>query len=108
LINNLNADAAFGHFFQNRDWQYLWNITARARWDLFRLFFIIPYFQGDITWLAGGGGTPNATDYGAEFGLRCHGVLDLEPYCRFQHRENARYFRGPADYKDLIGLKVLF
>jgi hypothetical protein len=107
-LNKFNGVASVGHFFQNRDWQYLWNLTAQARWDIFRWYFLVPYAQGEVSWMAGGGRTRDATDYAGEAGLRLHGTLDLNPYFRFQHRENARVFRGSSDNQTIVGIRALF
>ena len=107
-LNKLNGAVSVGHFFQNRDWQYLWNLAAQARWDIFRWYFLVPYVQGEVSWMGGGGRTGDATDYAGEAGLRLHGALDLNPYFRFQHRENARVFRGPPDDQTIVGIRALF
>jgi hypothetical protein len=108
FINNWNGQVTLGHFFNNRDWQYLWNASAQVRWDLARLYFVIPYIQGEITWQSGGGPTADTIEYAAEPGLRFHGKLDLAFYYRFQHRANVLFFRGPSANENLIGVKVLF
>ena len=107
-LNKLNGAASVGHFFQNRDWQYLWNLTAQARWDICRWYFMVPYVQGEVSWMAGGGRTGDATDYAGEAGIRFHGVLDWNPYFRLQHRENARVFRGSPDDQSMVGIRALF
>lgn len=107
-LNNWNAQVKMGHFFQNRDWQYLWNLTPQIRWDVCRWYFMVPYLQGDLNWLSGGGRTEDALEYAMESGVRFHGVFDLALYYRFQHRENVRYFRGPAENQSLFGIKALF
>jgi hypothetical protein len=107
-LNKWNAQAKAAHFFQNRDWQYLWDLTGQARWDILRWHFVVPYVQGELSWMAGGGGTADALQYAVEPGLRFHGVLDLAVYYRFQHQDNARVFRGPSDNQSLIGIKALF
>ncbi len=108
FINNWNAQASFGHFFNNRDWQYLWNIEAQVRWDPVRWRFVVPYVQAEVNWQSGGGSTPDTVEYSFEPGLRFHGTLDFVTYYRFQHRENREYFRGPAATESLIGIRVLF
>ncbi len=108
FINNWNAQASFGHFFNNRDWQYLWNVNAKIRWDPIRWHFIVPYIEGEMNWQSGGGPTRDTVDYTVEPGLRFHGVLDLALYYRFQHQENRLFFRGPSANESLIGLKALF
>lgn len=108
LINNWNAQANFGHFFNNRDWQYLWDLGAKVRWDPIRWYFIVPYIQGEVNWQAGGGSTKDATEYAVEPGLRLHGVLDLAIYYRYQHRENVLFFRGPSANENLVGIKAMF
>jgi hypothetical protein len=32
-LNNWNAQTSVGDYFNNRDWQYLWDLAARVRWD---------------------------------------------------------------------------
>jgi hypothetical protein len=108
FINNWNAQASFGHFFNNRDWQYLWNIDAKVRWDPIRWHFIVPYIQGEINWQSGGGPTSDTVEYAVEPGLRLHGVLDFAIYYRFQHQENRLVFRGAAANESLVGVKALF
>lgn len=108
FVNNWNAQASFGHFFNNRDWQYLWDIGAQVRWDPIRWHFIVPYIQGEVNWKSGGGSTRDAAEYAVEPGLRFHGVLDLALYYRYQHRENVRFFRGPSANENLIGIKAMF
>jgi len=107
-LNNWNAQAGVGHYFQNRDWQYLWKVSAQVRWDPLRWRFVVPYVQGEVSWLAGGGRTPDAVEGAAEAGVRLHGPADLIFYYRFQHRENARYFRSPSDNQSLVGVKTWF
>lgn len=107
-VNNWNAQVSLGHYFSNHDWQYLWNLAAQIRWDVCRLYRMIPYLQGEANWRSGGGSTPDATEYAMESGLRFHGVLDLALYYRFQHREDILFFKGPSENQNLIGLKVLF
>ena len=75
-LNKWNAQASVGHYFNNRDWQYLWDLAARVRWDPFRWHFVVPYIQGDVNWLSGGGSTGDATEYAMEPGLRFHGILE--------------------------------
>ncbi len=108
FINNWNAQASFGHFFNNRDWQYLWDIETKVRWDPIRWHFIVPYIQGELNWQSGGGSTSDTVEYAVEPGLRSHGVLDLALYYRFQHQENRLFFRGPSANESLIGIKALF
>ncbi len=107
-LHNLNVQANAGHFFDNRDWQYLWNVAAQARWDFLRWRFIIPYLQGELNWLAGGGSTKDAFEYAVEPGLRFHGIFDLALYYRFQHRENVTRFQGPSESQSVVGLKAFF
>lgn len=107
-LNRLNAQVSAGHFFQNRDWQYLWNLSAQGRWDLCRYSMFVPYVAGEVTWLNGGGASPDAVNYAGEAGVRIHGYFDMNIYYRFQHQENGRYFRGPPDNRSLIGVKALF
>ena len=107
-LNKWEAQGRVGHFFQNRDWQYLWNLTAQVRWDVLRWYFVVPYLQGEVNWMSGGGNTKDAAEYAVEPGLRFHGSLDLALYCRFQHKPNAQFFRGPADDQSIFGIKVLF
>ena len=107
-LNMWNGQARVAHYFQNRDWQYLWDVGGQVRWDLLRWYFIVPYVQGDLAWLSGGGSTDNALYYSVEPGLRLHGVLDLAAYFRFQHQDNARFFRGPGDNQCIAGIKALF
>lgn len=107
-LNKWNGQARVAHYFQNRDWQYLWDVGGQVRWDLLRWYFIVPYIQGDLTWLSGGGSTDNALYYSVEPGLRLHGALDLAAYFRFQHQDNARFFRGPGDNQCIVGIKALF
>ena len=80
FINNWNAQASFGHFFNNRDWQYLWNINTKVRWDPIRWHFIVPYIEGELNWQSGGGPTCDTVEYSVESGLRFHGVLHLQRY----------------------------
>jgi len=107
-LNKWNAQGVAGHYFNNRDWQYLWNLNAQVRWDLLRWYFIVPYIQGEVNWMSGGGSTPDALEYAAEPGLRFHGALDLAVYYRYQHRKNVLYFRGPSENESLFGVKALF
>lgn len=107
-LNNWNAQASVGHYFNNRDWQYLWDLAARVRWDPFRWHFVVPYIQGDVNWLSGGGSTGDATEYAVEPGLRFHGILDLAVYYRFQHRQNVLFFKGPSENQNMVGVRVLF
>jgi hypothetical protein len=107
-LNLLNGQVSGGHYFQNRDWQYLWNVNLQARWDVLRWHFVIPYLQGEINWQAGGGPTGDTLDYAVEPGLRFHGVLDLALYYRFQHWNNALYFRAPSKGESLVGIRALF
>jgi hypothetical protein len=107
-LNNWNVQGSAGHYFQNRDWQYLWDLAAQVRWDVLRWRRMVPYCQAEINWMAGGGQTKNAVEYAFEPGLRFHGVLDLAVYYRFQHRDNILFFGGPAENENLIGLKTLF
>jgi hypothetical protein len=107
-LNNWNAQGYAAHYFQNRDWEYLWNLNAQVRWDSFRWYFLIPYLQGEINWQAGGGRTDNTLEYMIEPGLRFHGGMDLALYYRFQHRENVLFFRGPSENESLLGLKAMF
>jgi len=107
-LNHWNAQGSVGHYFQNRDWQYLWDLTAQVRWDALRWHFMVPYVQAEVNWMAGGGQTKNAVEYAFEPGLRFHGVLDMALYYRFQHRENLLFFRGPSENENLIGFKTLF
>jgi hypothetical protein len=107
-LNKLNAQASFGHFFQSQDWYYLWGLSTQARWDILRWYFIVPYVQGELEWLAGGGKSNDAVDYAAEAGFRFHGVCDLNVYFRFQHRDNAKAFQGLSDNQNIIGIKALF
>ena len=107
-LNNWNAQGSAGHYFQNRDWQYLWDLAAQVRWDVLRWRRMVPYFQAELNWMSGGGSTKNAGEYAFEPGLRFHGVLDLAVYYRFQHRENILRFGGPSENENLIGFKTLF
>jgi hypothetical protein len=107
-LNNWNAQGSVGHYFQDRDWQYLWDLAAQVRWDVLRWHFIVPYIQGEVSWMAGGGRTKDAVEYALEPGLRFHGTLDLELYYRFQHRQNILFFGGPSENESLIGIKTLF
>jgi hypothetical protein len=107
-LNNWNAEASVGHYFNNHDWQYLWDLVAKVRWDPLRWRFIVPYLQGEVDWMSGGGSTGDATEYAVEPGLRFHGVLDLAVYYRFQHRQNVLFFRGPSENENLVGLRLLF
>ncbi len=107
-LNKLNGQVSLGHYFQNRDWQYLWDLTAQARWDICRWRFVVPYLQGGVNWLSGGGRTDDAVEYSVEPGLRFHGVLDVALYYRFQHRENVIFFRGPSENQSIVGIKALF
>jgi len=107
-INLWNAQVSAGHYFQNRDWQYLWNVTGKVRWDPVRVYFAVPYVQAEVSWLAGGGRTDDAVEYAVEPGLRLHGVFDFALYYRFQHQENARFFRGRGENQSLFGIKALF
>lgn len=107
-LNKWEAQGRAGHFFQDRDWQYLWNLGGQVRWDVLRWYFVVPYLQGEVNWMSGGGNTNDAVEYAVEPGLRFHGSLDLLIYYRFQHKENARYFRGPADDQSMFGIKALF
>jgi hypothetical protein len=107
-LNLWNTEARVGHYFNNRDWQYRWDLAARIRWDLVRWHIVVPYIQGNINWLSGGGSTGDATEYAVEPGLRFHGVLDLAVYYRFQHRQNVLFFRGPSENQNLVGLRILF
>ena len=107
-LNNWNAQGVAGHYFNNRDWQYLWNLNAQVRWDPLRWHFIVPYIQGEVNWMAGGGSTPNALEYATEPGLRLHGVLDLAIYYRYQYRKNVLFFGGPSEHESLVGVKALF
>jgi hypothetical protein len=107
-LHKLDGQVSVGHFFQNRDWQFLWDLTAKAKWDVLRWYFVVPYVEGEIKWLAGGGDTSSALEYSVETGLRFHGVMDLAIYYRFNHRENVRFLHGPSDDQRLIGIKTLF
>ncbi len=107
-LNNWNAQASAGHYFQNRDWQYLWNLAAQVRWDPVRFYFIVPYVQAEVNWMSGGGPTRDATEYAVESGLRFHGVLDISLYYRFQRQTNVLFFGGPAGTQTLVGLRGLF
>ena len=107
-LNHWNIQGSVGHFFQNHDCQYLWDLEAQARWDVLRWHFMVPYVQAEVNWLAGGGQTKNVMEYAFEPGLRFHGVLDLAIYYRFQHRENIHVFGGPSENENLIGIKALF
>jgi hypothetical protein len=108
FINNWNAQASFGHFFNNRDWQYLWDIDAKIRWDPMRWHIMVPYIQGDLHWQSGGGSTSDTVEYAVEPGLRFHGVLDVALYYRFQHQENRLFFHGPSANESLVGIRGLF
>jgi len=107
-LNNWNAQGVAGHYFNNRDWQYLWNLNAQVRWDPLRWHFIVPYIQGEVNWMAGGGSTSNALEYATEPGLRLHGVLDVAIYYRYQYRKNVLFFGGPSEHESLVGVKMLF
>jgi hypothetical protein len=107
-LNKWNAQASLGHFFNNRDWQYLWEVTAQARWDPVRWRFVIPYVQGELTYLSGGGTTGDVLEYAVESGLRLHGVLDFVIYYRFQHRDNVLLFGGSSQDQNLVGLRMMF
>jgi hypothetical protein len=107
-LNHWNVEASAGHYFNNRDWQYLWNLAARVRWDLVRWHFIVPYIHGAVNWQSGGGSTSDATEYAVEPGLRFHGVLDFALYYRFQHSQNVLFFGGPSQNQSLVGLRILF
>ena len=107
-LNKWNAQGVAGHYFNNRDWQYLWNLNAQVRWDPLRWYFVVPYVQGEVNWMSGGGPTPDALEYAAEPGIRLHGALDFVVYYRFQHRKNVLFFRGPSENESLVGVKVLF
>ncbi len=107
-LNNWQGQISVGHYFQNQDWQYLWDTSLEVRWDLCRWRFIVPYIQGEFCWLVGGGRTSDAVEYAVESGLRFHGVGDVVPFFRFQHQDNARFFRGPADNQTIFGIKYLF
>lgn len=107
-LNLWNGQGAVGHFFNNRDWQYLWDASLQVRWDPLRWHIMVPYIQGEVNWMSGGGQTPNALEYALEPGARFHGVLDLAVYVRFQHRKNVLFFQGPSENETLFGFKVLF
>jgi hypothetical protein len=107
-LNNWNAQASVGHYFNNRDWQYFWDLAARVRWDPIRWNFVVPYIQGDVNWLSGGGSTGDATEYAIEPGLRFHGTLDLAVFYRFQHQKNVLFFKGSSENQNMIGVRVLF
>lgn len=108
-LNNWQGQVSVGHYFQNRDWQYLWNTSLNVRWDLCRWRFLVPYIQGEFCWLVGGGQTSDAVEYAAETGVRFHGGIgDIVPFFRFQHQDNAVVFRGPADTQGILGVKFLF
>ena len=108
MLNLLRGQMSMGHFFRNRDWQYLWNLNATGRWDVCRISRLVPYVQGELTWLNGGGRTPEAVEYAGELGTRLHGKFDLAFYFRFQHQVNALYFRGPADNRSMVGVRGMF
>ena len=96
------------HYFQNRDWDYLWELAAQVRQDVLRWRFIVPYLQGEINWMGGSSRTKDAVEFAVEPGLRFHGTLDLALYYRFQHRENVLFLGGPSENTNLLGVKALF
>ncbi|MGA9822123.1 MAG: hypothetical protein ACLP7A_13660 [Desulfobaccales bacterium] len=107
-LNKWNAQGAAGHCFDNRDWQYLWNMNGQVRWDPLRWRIVVPYIQGEVNFMSGGGSTGNAFEYAAETGVRLHGVLDFVVYYRFQHVETGLFYHGPTDNESLVGVKVMF
>jgi hypothetical protein len=107
-LNRWNGQVSVGHFFQNHDWQYLWEVSPKLRWDILRWFFIIPYVQGELTWLYGGGPTGDAVEPAVEAGFRFHGTLDLLIYYRYQRQDNSLFFRGLAEDQSILGVRVLF
>jgi hypothetical protein len=107
-LNRWNAQGSVGHFFRNQDWQYLWEISAKVRWDALHWRFLIPYIEGELTWLVGGGNTSDVLEYSIEPGFRLHGVLDLAIFYRFQSRDNVLFFRGLSQKQNLFGIRVMF
>jgi hypothetical protein len=107
-LNHWNAQASVGHFFRNQDWDYNWELTTKVRWDALRWRFIIPYLEGELSWLTGGGNTSDSLEYSLEPGLRLHGILDLAIFYRFQGRDNVLFFRGAPQKQNLFGIKVMF
>uniref|UniRef100_A0A7V4G8P1 Uncharacterized protein n=1 Tax=Desulfobacca acetoxidans TaxID=60893 RepID=A0A7V4G8P1_9BACT len=103
-----HAQLTAGHYFLNRNWQYLWQVKADGRVDLARYYRVVLYGAGEVAWLKGGGATDDAVHYAGEAGLRIHGDFDLSVYYRFQHQPDARNFRGPADNQSLVGVKAVF
>jgi hypothetical protein len=107
-LNHLNAQASLGHFFRNTDWEYNWAVATQARWDVLRWRFLIPYLQGELSWLTGAGSTGDSLEYGFESGLRFHGFLDLAVYYRFQSRDNVLFFGSFPQNQNLLGIRVMF
>lgn len=107
-LHMFHGQLSAGHYFQNQNWQYLWNVGAQGRWDLCRYYFVVPYLSGGIAWLNGGGSTKDGLDGFAEGGLRLHGKLDVTVFYRFQHQTMGRPLWGPADNRSLVGVQALF
>jgi len=107
-LNHWNAQASVGHFFRNTDWEYNWELGTQVRWDLLRWRFMVPYLQGELSWLTGVGDTGDSLEYGFESGLRLHGALDLAIYYRFQSRDNVLFFGSAPQKQNLFGIRVMF
>lgn len=107
-LNKFNAQLSLAYNFDTHEWPFTWDLAAKARWDVLRWKFVVPYFQGGVGWLAPGWNGKDALGYYIEQGLRLHGVLDLTMFYRFQHRETIWSFRGPRGNFSSIGIRVLF
>ncbi len=107
-LNKFNAQASFSHYYDNQEWPFLWNLETKARWDVLRWRFVVPYLQGGVEWLSAYRGVKDALGYYLEPGLRLHGTMDLAIFYRFQHQETLFSFRGPTENMNLIGIRALF
>ena len=107
-LNKFNAQASFSHYYDNQEWPFLWNLETKARWDVLRWRFVVPYLQGGVEWLAAYRGVGDAVEYYVEPGLRLHGTMDLAFFYRFQHQETLFSFRGPTENMNFVGVRALF
>ncbi len=107
-LNRFSTQISAAHYFQNQNWQYLWNIGGQGRWDICRYGPLVGYVSGGAAWLDGGGATPDGVDGTAETGIRVHGKFDVNLYFRYQHVTMGRKIWGPADNRTLVGVQALF
>jgi hypothetical protein len=110
-LNRFNVQLSLGHYFNTIRWPATWNVAVQSRWDILRFGRwgrVIPYVQGGLEWITPQKGSTYVLEYYLEPGLRLHGVMDLALFCRLQHQETIKTFKGPMENQAIFGVRALF